>query len=95
MLRYDGKGRPVYRAGQAPDGLDNRGPAARPSRAGAGGVAVLQPAAAPHLPLYDRTAAPPIRPLTERQRRVASPYLRDPGPTSPVLQQEHCEEEHT
>jgi hypothetical protein len=46
-------------------------------------------------PLYDRTAARPIRPLTERQRRVASPYPRDPGPTSPVLQQEHCEEEHT
>lgn len=70
VLRYAG-GVPVYRADMAPDHLGTR----RQLRAAGLSHAGLKPAGYLHYnvhhgicPLYDRQAARPVRPLTERQR---------------------------
>lgn len=74
ILRYDGQGRPVYRSGMAPTGLDTAAQlrAQRLSPAGLVPVAWLYYARIHHrtCPLYDRSQARPIRPLTERQRQA-------------------------
>lgn len=74
ILRHDGQGRPVYRSGLAPAGLDTAAQlrARRLSPAGLVPVAWLYYARIYHriCPLYDRAQARPIRPLSERQRQA-------------------------
>lgn len=74
ILRYDGRGRPVYRYGRAPGTVATARQlrAAGLSPAGLKPVAWLYYARIGHriCPLYDRAAARPRRPLSERQRQV-------------------------